>query len=65
MELFKICVENKQLVIFSFFSLLTNIICQKYNFKSSLFIMNQYCMPTVCYTTKMSSKQATGCFLVS
>ena len=58
MELIKLCVQNKQGLLFSFFSLLINIVCQKCVFKASerllfsLLIINQYCTPNVCYTTK-------------
>ena len=63
MELFKLWVQNKQGVFFSFlvvffFSLLINSVHRKCVFEASkrlrfsLFIINQHCTPDVCYTTK-------------
>ena len=58
-ELFKMCVQSKQLVILvCFFSLLINIVRQNNLFKASkrlllrLFIINQYCTPNVCFIIK-------------
>ena len=55
---------------FCFFSPLINIVCRKCVFKASerlifsLFIINQYCTPNICYTTKNVFKNLTSCLLV-
>ena len=52
------CVQNKWGLLFSLFLSLVNIVHRKCVFKTgerlllNLFIINQYCTPNVCYTTK-------------
>ena len=66
MKLLKTCAQNKRCLLSVFFSSLINIVRRKCVFKArerllfSLFIIDQYCTPDVCYTTKNAFKTSNG-----